>query len=173
VSEQVYEQIPTPWANAETPLLRSLTDLGFGKKFVAEFAHDKKVEKKDFTVAQGPATYNSAAKFKSAGLGITVRDMTYEVRRYLQKKADEPGVIIGKIEMGSKASVAGLKPYEVITHVNEVPVMSVKDFEKATKDLTELRLSIKRMEKGRIVKITVAKAEGEVPATKTGEVEEK
>jgi serine protease Do len=157
--EQVFDRIPTPWPNPETTLVRSLTDMGFGKNFIAEFAHDAKVEMKEFSVTQGPATFNSASKYKSAGLGITVRDLTYEVRRYMQKKDNDPGVIIGKIEMGSKASIAGLKPFEVITHVNDQPVLNVKDFENATKDLTELRLSIKRMATGRIVKITLPKAD--------------
>jgi serine protease Do len=157
--ETVFDRIPTPWPSAENSLLRSLTDIGFGKKFVAEFAHDKKLDKKDFAIVQGPPTFQSAPKYKSAGLGITVRDLTYEVRRYMQKQDDDPGVIIGKIEMGSKASVAGLKPYEVITHVNDQPVRNVKDFENASKDQTELRLSIKRMAAGRIVKITLPKAD--------------
>jgi len=90
-SEQVFDRIPTPWPSAENSLVRSLTDVGFGKKYTAEFFHDKKLDKKDFTIVQGPATYASAPKFKSDGLGITVRDLTYEVRRYMQKKDDEPG----------------------------------------------------------------------------------
>jgi hypothetical protein len=156
VPESVYERIPTPWPAAESTLLRTLTDLGFGKKFVAEFAHGGKVEKKDFTVVEGPPTYESAPRFKLGPLGLTVRDLTYDVRRYFQKPDDEPGVVISKIELGSKASVAGLKPYEVITHVNDQPVKTVQDFEKLTKDQQELRLSVKRMTKGRIVKVGVA-----------------
>ena len=53
---------------------------------------------------QGPPSYDSAPKYKQEALGLTVRDMTYEVRRYLQKKDDDPGVVISKIELGSKAS---------------------------------------------------------------------
>ncbi len=163
--ETVFDRIPTPWPSVENTLLRSLTDIGFGKKFVAEFAHDKKVESKDFTVAQGPPTYATAPKYKSVGLGVTVRDLTYEVRRYMQKKDDEPGVIISKIDLGSKGSVSGLKPYEVVTHVNDQPVLNVKDFEKASKDQTELRLSIKRMAAGRIVKVTLAKSDAAAAET--------
>jgi len=87
------------------------------------------------------------------------------VRRYMQKKDDEPGVVISKIELGSKGSVAGLKPYEVITHVNDKPVMNAKDFEAAAKDQTELRLSVKRMTAGRIVKITLSAPAASGPAT--------
>lgn len=153
--ESVFDRIPSPWPAVENPLIRAITDLGFGAKYSIEFFHDNKVDSKDFTVVEGPPNYASAPRFKSAPLGITVRDMTYEVRRYLQKKPEDPGVIVAKIEQGSKASVAGLKPYELITHVNDQPVANVKDFEKLTAGQTDIRLSVKRMTAGRIVKISV------------------
>jgi hypothetical protein len=168
VSEQYYDRIPSPWPSAENEFTRALTDLGFGTKFKAEFFHDGQVATKDFEVAQSPPHYDAAPRYKSTPLGLTVRDLTYEVRRYFQKKDDEPGVIVAKIEPGSKASVGGLKPYEMITHVNDKPVMNVKDFEAAVAQATdELRLEVKRMTRGRVVKIKMAAApatEGEKPA---------
>jgi hypothetical protein len=160
----------SPWPRAENTLVRTITDLGFNTKYTAEFFHDGKIDKKPFTVIEGPAHWDSAPKYKDARLGFTVKDMTYEVRRYMQKKADDPGVIIGKIEMGSKASKAGVKPYEVITHVNDQPVLNVKDFEKLMKDQKEVRLSVKRMTNGRIVKIKLDEpaGNGEAPATAPG-----
>jgi S1-C subfamily serine protease len=153
VQEQYYDRIPTPWPGVENPLTRALTDLGFGTKFKAEFFADGKSVEKDLEVVPSPAHYDSAPRLKSAPLGLTVRDMTYEVRRYFQKKDDEPGVVVSKVEPGGKVSVAGIKPFEIITHVNDKPVMNVKDFEAATAGQEELRLSVKRMTRGRVVKI--------------------
>ena len=34
--EAVFDRIPTPWPTVESTLVRTLTDLGFGKKYVAE-----------------------------------------------------------------------------------------------------------------------------------------
>jgi hypothetical protein len=153
--EEVFDRIPSPWPPVENALIRTITNLGFGSKYSIDFYHDGKIDTKEFTVTQGPANYASAPQYKSAAIGITVRDMTYEVRRYLQKKPDDPGVVISKIEQGSKASVAGLKPYELITHVNDQPVQSVKDFERLTQGQTEIRLSVKRMTAGRIVKLSL------------------
>ena len=161
--ESVFDRIPTPWSKVENTLVRNITDLGFGKTYTAELFHDGKIDRKTFTVVEGPTHYQSAAKFKNEALGLTVKDMTYEVRRYLQKKLDDPGVVISKIEMGSKASVSGLKPYELITHVNDQPVMNVADFQRLTARQTELRLSVKRMTAGRIVKVTLTDAS--TPAT--------
>ena len=146
----------------------AVTELGFGKKYTAEFFHDGKVDAKAFTVVEGPAHFDNAPKYKEARLGLTVKDLTYEVRRYMQKKVDDPGVIVGKIEMGSRASKAGIKPYEVITHVNDQPVMNVKDFERLTKGQEEVRLSVKRMTKGRIVKVMLTEGAGKESATEPG-----
>ena len=164
VPEQYYDRIPPPWPSPENPLVRSLTDLGFGTKFKAEFFRDGQMVMKDLEVTASPPTYESAPRYKSAALGLTVRDLTYEVRRYFQKKADEPGAIVSKIEQGSKASVAGIKPFEIITHVNDKPVMNVKDFEKAISGQDELRLSVKRMTRGREVKIKMTGAPAPAPA---------
>ena len=196
LSEEYYDRIPMPWPAVETPFTRMITDIGFGKTYQAEFValrpaqgdpepfdhahgpepvegHGRGVAAgqtvmKDFEVVQSPTHFGTAAKFKSDPLGLTVRDMTYEVRRYLQKADEDPGVVVSKVEPGSKASVAGVKPYETVTHVNDQPVMTVKDFERLIAGQTELRLSVKRMVQGRVVKITLgppAAPEGASPAT--------
>lgn len=156
VPEQYFDQLPQPWGSAETTLTRALTDVGFGTKFTAELVRDGKVTSKDFTVEQGPAHYDAAKRFKSEAAGVTVRNLTYEVRRYFQLKEGDPGVIVSKIERGGKCAVAGLKPFEIVTAINDSPITSVSDFEKAVKEGGELRLSVKRLTEGRIVKVKLA-----------------
>ncbi len=97
---------------------------------------------------------------------MPVKAMTYEVRRYFQKAPNDPGVIVSKVEPGSKASVSGLKPYEIITHINDEPITSPKAFEKAIAGPGELKFSVKRMTRGRVVKI---KRDGKKPDDKGGD----
>jgi hypothetical protein len=160
--EQVFEQIPQPWPPAETTLTRTLTDLGFGKKFVLETAAGGQVVRNELVVEQSPDHFDSADRIEVKPLGLTVRHMTYEVRRYFHREAEEPGVVISKIEVGSHASKAGLKPYEFITHVNDQPVPDMATFEELTRGGGDLRLQVRRMTKGRIVKLTIPATE---PAT--------
>ena len=134
---------------------RSLTDLGFGAKFTAEVFHKGEVKHMEMAVSEAPMNYDSAPKYKADALGVTARDITYELREYFQLKEADPGVIISRIEQGSRASTSGIKPYEIITHVNGEPLTNVKDFEKQMKGQTEVRLSIKRMSKTRQVKVTL------------------
>lgn len=154
VPEEYFDEIPSPWPPVTNSFTRTLTNLGFGRKLKADFFHDGQLLEREFTIVESPAHFDSAKRFKSESLGLTVRDLTYEVRRYYQKTDDEPGVIVSKIERGSKASVAGLKPYEIITHVDDQPVADVAGFERLVADAgDELRLNVKRMTRGRIVKI--------------------
>jgi hypothetical protein len=161
--EQFFDQMPKPWPSAENTFTIALTELGFGTKYKAEFFHDEKTINKDFTVAQSPRHYDSAPQYKSKPLGLTVRELTYEVRRHFQKKIEDPGVIVSKIEKGSKASVAGIKPYEIITHVNDKSIHNKDDFKKLVEGQKEMRLSVERMTKRRLVKI---KAPTTQPSTK-------
>lgn len=143
--------LPAPWPSAENKLTRTLTDLGAGQPYTAEFARNGQTVTKNFEVVMGPRTFESALRFKSEPLGLTVRDLTYEVRRHLQIQPEDPGVIVAKIEQGSKSAVAGVRPYEVITHVNAKPINDAKEFEKAIAGGDSLRLSVKRKTKGREV----------------------
>jgi serine protease Do len=149
--EQFFDRLPTPWPPVDNSLNRLLTELGFGARFRLEFVSDGKAGTHAFEVGPSPAHYESAARFKSDPLGLTVKDLTYEVRHYLQRGENDPGVVISKLEPGGRASIAGLKPYELVTHVNDQPVASVAEFEKMASAGGELRLSIRRMSQGRIV----------------------
>lgn len=161
--EVYYDRIPRPWPPIENSVTRAMTDLGFGKSFKAEFFVDGKAVIKEFVIENSPPHYDTAPRYTAKDLGLTVRDMTYEVRRYFQKKPDDAGLVVSKIEPGSKSSVAGLKPYEVIIAVNDTPVANVADFEKLVKATKgELRLSVRRMARGRLVKIDM-----DAPVAKT------
>lgn len=152
---EIFERLPQPWASVENTFTRSLTDLGFQTPYTADLWRDGKLLNIALEVVPGPSHYNSAAKYKSEPLGLTVRDLTYEVRRYFQKPDDEPGVIVSKVEAGSKTAVAGMMPYEIVTHVNDEPVKSVADFERLTSAGGDLRLEVKRRTRGRLVKLNV------------------
>ncbi len=160
-----FDQIPQPWPGAENSFTKVVTSIGFGKKYTAEFSLDGKLFKKDFVVEEGPAHYGSAKRHKSESLGITVRDLTYEVRRYFQKLPDDPGVIVSKVEPGEKAAVSGIKPFEIVTRINDQPVLNVADFERLITDQTELRISLKRKAKGRVVKIRMSDAKAKDDAS--------
>jgi hypothetical protein len=162
VPPEYFDQIPMPWGSADNTLNRSLTELGFGTPCTAEIFRNGETQLVDFVVTQGPPHYEAAKRFKSEPLGITVRDLTYEVRRYFQIPEGDPGVIISKVEPGEKAAIAGLRPFEIVISVDDVPIESPDAFEEAVSERGEHRLFVKRMTEGRTVKLESPAIDAEV-----------
>jgi serine protease Do len=157
---EYFSQLPTPWGSVENTLTRALTDVGFGKHFTAEVFRDGEIIRKDFVVTAGPPHYDSAKRFKSKAAGFTVRNLTYEVRRYFQLEPDDPGVIVSKVETGSPAAVAGIRPYELLLSIDDEPIRDVAALEQTIAGGGEFRLNVKRMATSRVVTLKV-KAESE------------
>lgn len=153
--EEYFDSIPAPWPKVDNAFNKKLTAIGFGTAIQLEYVHDGKAEMADMTITQSPVHYDAAPQYKCDALGLTVRPLTYELQRYFQKKEGDPGVIVAHIEAGSKASVVGIKPFEIITAVNDQPVFTNDDFRKAVVGQRELRLSMLRMTRTRQVKITL------------------
>jgi hypothetical protein len=155
IPAEYLDQMPKPWGSAENSLTRSLTDIGFGTPFTAEVFRGGDVMTRSFIVTEGPAHYESTTRLESEESGLTVRNLTYEVRRYFRVLPDGPGVIVSKVEPGSKAAVAGIYPLEMIMAVNDEPVHDVDELEAKLTAGGEFRLNIKRMTVGRIVQLTI------------------
>jgi len=157
VPEEYLSEIPQPWPSVQAGLNELLTEIGFGKPFELELVRSGESRRIPMVVTESPAYYDSARQFKSEDLGFTVKDLTYEVRRYFQLGPDDSGVIIARIEPGSKAYVAGLRPYEIIQRIDDDPVVDAPALEeRLTNAGGEVRLDVKRMTSTRVVKLRVA-----------------
>ena len=97
----------------------------------------------------------NAPKARNRALGLSVRDMTFEVRRFFKFDEKAPGVVIAKVKPGSPAAVAGLKPFELVTEVNGERVSDAKDFASKIKGRQDLVFAVRRLAQTRMVKIHV------------------
>lgn len=162
MGDEMAERMPgfLPWPTAESTINRLLTNLGIGKPFTLEYAVNGAVKKAELKVAEGPPHYEAAPLYKSEDLGLTVRDLTYEVRRHYQLEAATPGVIVSKTERGGRAAVAGLRRLNVVLRVGDQPVADVAAFQKAVEaaGTGEINLTVKEKLKERVVKIAAASA---------------
>ena len=104
---------------------------------------------KKVQVQQAPLDYDSAERYRDRQIGLTVRDLTYEVRHALKMRADEPGVVVSKVEEGTPAAVARIEEGELITRINSVEVVSAKDFEE--------RIIAARQDKADTVKVELVR----------------
>ena len=60
-------------------------------------------------------------------------------------------MMASSVEPGSSASTAGLKPFELSTHIDDEPAYTVDPLEALVASGGDLRLSVQRMHQSRIV----------------------
>jgi len=143
----------TPWPNVERGVNRLFTKLGIGKDVVVAYARDGVRKEAGLKLAQAPVHFQTAKRIKNKSLGLKVSDMTFEVRGYFKFDAAAPGVVIVKVQPGNPAAIAGLRPLEIVTHVNNEPVADAKDFAKKVKSAKSLTFTIRRLAATRVVRI--------------------
>ncbi len=144
----------TPWPNASGGINKILAKhFSVGSEIIVSWVSDGLRKEGACTLTLAPVSYATAKTARNRELGVTVCDMTYEVRKYFKFADDAPGVVVRKIKTGGPAAVAGIRPLELILEVNGEGVTSAKDFAEKTKDKKELTFTVRRLSKTRMVPI--------------------
>lgn len=153
--EDWWDQLPGPWPPIEDTLAKTLTELGLGSTYTLEYFQDGQKASKELVVTQSPPHYGNAPKFESSALGATVRDLTLEVRQYLQLAPDADGVVVVKLEPGQRAGIAGLRPLEIITEVDGEPVKDAASFGAMIEGKKDLKLTVNRAGRERVLRVVL------------------
>lgn len=144
-----------PWPSQDNYLTRMLADVGAGTTVKLGYLHEGKKQEQEFTIEQAPRDMLSAAKYKNEKLGLTVKELTYEVRAALRLQESDAAVVVTQVEQGTPAALARVNPYELIRAVDGEPIASPEVFEKliiaAQKQNKEsVRLTVEWMGKTRL-----------------------
>jgi hypothetical protein len=136
-----------PWPSQNNFLNGVLSIIGEGTELELAYWRDGKLEHVSFPVEQAPPDQDSAAQYKDEQLGITVKELTFEVRAALRMKPDDVGVVVAKVESGTPAGRARINSHEIIQAANGEPVDSPDKFESVVKKAQEqkkdqLRLTV-------------------------------
>jgi hypothetical protein len=115
------------WRGPQNYLTAILTKIGPGKTVTLAWLHGDAQRQATLALEEGPDDFESAERWKDRVVGLTVRDLTYEVRDALRLAADAPGVVISAVEPGGPADVRQLRPYELVTHIDGVPLKKAAD----------------------------------------------
>jgi hypothetical protein len=119
-----------PWPSQDNYLTRMLADIGVGTAVKLCYLHDGKKQEQEFTIEQAPRDMLSAAKYKNEKLGLTVKELTYEVRAALRLQENDAAVVVTQVEQGTPAALARINPYELIRAIDGERIASVETFEK-------------------------------------------
>ena len=118
------------WRPTINYLTALLTQIGPGREARLRLLQGGNENTLDFTVEKAPDDFDNADQFQETSIGLTVRELTYEVRKVLRLPADAPGVVVSQVQSGSKAAVAQISPYEIISSVNGQPATTLTEFER-------------------------------------------
>ncbi|MDZ3995729.1 Periplasmic serine endoprotease DegP [Pseudomonas sp. Teo4] len=147
--------------SADLPhLVGSLKD---GEKAKLEIIRNGKRQNLDITIGAMPdddaeieASAQGGAERSSNRLGVSVADLTDEQKKTLELKG---GVVIKEIQDGP-AALIGLRPGDVISHLNNQAITSSKQFTEIAKELPKNRsVSMRVLRQGRASFITFKLAE--------------
>lgn len=117
-----------PWKPTKNYLTSILTEIGAAKKVTFDVLRGKEKRKIPMALEYAPTDYETAERFKDDTLGLTVKELTYEVRHFQKMEPDVSGVTVAKVESGSRADVAKLPPLSVIVRINDVAVKDLAHF---------------------------------------------
>ncbi len=117
-----------PWKPTKNYLTSVLTEIGATKKVTFDVLRGKDKSKVALALEYAPVDYETAERYKDDGLGLTVKELTYEVRHFQKLEPGTTGVAVAKVESGSKSDVAKLAPLSIIVRVNDVAVRDLAHF---------------------------------------------
>jgi serine protease Do len=113
---------------AFTKLVR---EAGIGKTAPLKVLRDGKPVDLQITLSARPKPAREAGEFKDEVLGLTVREITTDVRIVLNLAEDVKGVIVRRVKSGSVADLAGMRPGIIIMSLGSRTIATLDDFNQA------------------------------------------
>ncbi len=120
-----------PWPGRDNFLTRMLYVIGEGVPVALTYVHEGHELRKEFVIERSPRDALSANKYKDEKLGLTVKDLTYEVHAALKLAEDEKAIVVSKVEPGTPAALARINVFELIRAVDGNELASVEQFQSA------------------------------------------
>jgi S1-C subfamily serine protease len=154
-----------PWPSQDNYVNRMLADIGAGATVKLCYLHEGQKREQEFAIEQSPRDMLSAAKYKNEKLGLTVKELTYEVRAALRLQENDAAVVVTQVEQGTPAALARINPYELIRAIDGEPIAGVEAFEKLItaarqQNKESVRLTVEWMGKTRLADLKFEAAAG-------------
>lgn len=88
-------------------------------------------------LSERPKSSRDAEEYEDEVFGLTVRELTADVRILLNLPDNLHGVLIRRVESGGSANLAGIPPNALVIALNNVPVGSIEEYTQAVEQLSE------------------------------------
>ncbi|MBX7256183.1 MAG: PDZ domain-containing protein [Candidatus Hydrogenedentes bacterium] len=114
-------------------------DTGVGKPVPVKLIRDGQPLEISLTLTPRPKSAKDAGEFEDKTFGLTVREITTDVRILLNLSEDVQGVIVRRVKSGSWAELAGIIPGTIILNFGDYPVTNLKEFQDAVAKVSEAK----------------------------------
>jgi serine protease Do len=112
-------------------------DAGVGSTVNVKYLRDGQPAELTVTLAERPRSARDAVEFEDEVFGLTVRELTTDLRIRLNLPADVQGVIVRRVKSGSWANIAGMVPGLIILRFGEHETPGIEAFEEAVNKVAE------------------------------------
>lgn len=104
---------------------------GVGTEAQVDFLRGGEPQTLTVTLIPRPTAAADAGEYEDTVFGLTVRELTTDVRIMLNIPPDVEGVIVRRVRPGSWADLAQMRPGVIVLEFGGIPVGSIEDFEAA------------------------------------------
>ena len=135
--EDVIVEIDGKSIKAPIDLRRVVEAIDPGKEVKVKLFRDKKTETVTVKVGEMPNNDIQPTAKTSLDLGVSVVELTSEIKSQLKLSDDVEGVLVKGVTRGGRASAAGVAPKDIIVKVNGKSVKNLKEYNNIIKTLNE------------------------------------
>lgn len=89
------------------------------------------------TLGERPRTSQDAAEYTDENLGLTVRELTQDIRIQLNLSEDVEGVIVRSVKSGSTAQLGRMQPGVIVMKIGDIPVRNLEEYKAAIAKMKE------------------------------------
>jgi serine protease Do len=104
-----------------------------GKKVKLTLERDKKPLVIEVKLGHFPENMMKTSGDRGVVEGLTLKNLTPEIRKQLGIPDDIEGVIVSEVKADSKAAKAGFMPGDIIIQIEDMMIKNIDDVEKAMK----------------------------------------
>lgn len=114
-------------------------DTGPEKTVTVRFLRDGEPKSVDVKLTTRPRSARDADEYEDDVFGLTVREITVDVRIALNLPEDVRGVIVRRVESGGVAQLGNMRPGVIILSLGDFPIATLDDYKAAVAKVAEAK----------------------------------
>jgi serine protease Do len=112
-------------------------DAGAGKTVEVKFLRGGQPQAVSLLLETRPRTSQDAEEYEDKTLGMTLRELTADVKIQLNLADDVQGIIVRSVESGSAAQLAKIRPGVILLAFGDTPVRNLEEYRKMMEALSK------------------------------------